>query len=226
MIVKRHWAELGRLIYVREIPNFMERCNTNLMLRILLDPGCAVDIPGFCYSYSFAPKPDFTQMFPSQAEILQYLLEVAKEYSVDRHFKGGMEWTAADWQEKSQIWVVTLKDIQTKQVFKQECQVLISAVGGLVNPQEISIPGAERFRGEMIHTARWKKGLDLTKKHVGVIGNGGKQLLGGFGMILLGSRMTRDSIRYASRASYHQGNEIGHTVHAGQCSTIIIFAGA
>ncbi|KAF3400319.1 Baeyer-Villiger monooxygenase [Talaromyces pinophilus] len=135
-------------------------------------PGCAVDIPGFCYSYSFALKPDFTQMFPPQAEILQYLLTVSKEYSVEQHFKGGMEWVDADWQEKSYTWVVTLKDIQTKQSFKQECQVLISAVGGLVNPQEISIPGSECFQGTIIHTARWKKDLDLTNKHVAVIGNG------------------------------------------------------
>jgi cation diffusion facilitator CzcD-associated flavoprotein CzcO len=143
-------------------------------------------------------------MFPSQAEILQYLLAVAEEYGVNRHFKGGMEWIAADWQEKSHTWVVTLKDIQTKQFFRQECQVLISAVGGLVNPQEISIPGAERFRGTIIHTARWKKGLDLTNKHVAVIGNGGEQLLNGSGVVSLGSRMTRDSIRYASGTSNHQ----------------------
>jgi cation diffusion facilitator CzcD-associated flavoprotein CzcO len=116
-------------------------------------------------------------MFPPQAEILQYLLTVSKEYSVEQHFKGGMEWVDADWQEKSYTWVVTLKDIQTKQSFKQECQVLISAVGGLVNPQEISIPGSECFQGTIIHTARWKKDLDLTNKHVAVIGNGGEQVL-------------------------------------------------
>lgn len=173
-------------------------------MSLFSDPGCAVDIPGFCYSFSFASKPDFTQLFPSQAEILQYLLKVAKDYSVDQRFKGGMEWIAADWQEKSHTWVVTLEDIQTKQIFKQECQVLISAVGGLVNPQEISISGAERFQGPIIHTARWKKGIDLTHKHVAVIGNGGEQLLDGSGVVFLGSRMTRDSIRYASGASYHQ----------------------
>lgn len=123
---------------------------------------------------------------------------------MNRHFKGGMEWIAADWRENSHTWVVTLKDIQTKQIFRQECQVLISAVGGLVNPQEISIPGAERFQGTIIHTARWKKGLDLTNKHVAVIGNGGEQLLDGSGVVSLGSRMTRDSIRYASGTSNHQ----------------------
>lgn len=201
MIVKWDWAEPGWLIHVSEFSNLMEhRSNVG----VFLDPGCAVDIPGFCYSYSFASKPDFTQMFPPQAEILQYLLTVAKEYSVDQHFKGGMEWIAADWQEKSKTWVVILKDIQTRQSFKQECQVLISAVGGLVNPQEINIPGAERFQGAIIHTSRWKNGFDLTNKHVAVIGNGGKQLLICSALVSLESRVTGDSLRHASGTSHHQ----------------------
>ncbi|KAL4915364.1 hypothetical protein BDW62DRAFT_188593 [Aspergillus aurantiobrunneus] len=135
-------------------------------------PGCAVDIPGFCYSYSFAPNPYFTQMFPPQAEILDYLLTVARRYRVERHFTGNTEWTGATWQEKTHTWLVTLQDLGTGQVFTQECQVLVSAVGGLVNPQGAGIPGAERFQGEIVHTARWREGIDLADKHVAVIGNG------------------------------------------------------
>ncbi|KAL3443415.1 hypothetical protein BJX65DRAFT_199635 [Aspergillus insuetus] len=135
-------------------------------------PGCAVDIPGFCYSYSFAPNPDFTQMFPPQAEILGYLSDVVKQYHIEQHFTGNVEWTGATWSDTTQTWFVSFQDIQTKQAFTQECQILISAVGGLVNPQELKLPGAETFQGEIIHTARWKKGVDLTNKHVAVIGNG------------------------------------------------------
>ncbi|PTU22056.1 hypothetical protein P175DRAFT_0508923 [Aspergillus ochraceoroseus IBT 24754] len=135
-------------------------------------PGCAVDIPGFCYSFSFAPNPDFTQTFPPQAEILHYLSTVATQYGVDQHFMGQVEWTGATWQEKTQTWVVSFRDLETKQWFVQECQILVSAVGGLVNPQELKVPGAERFQGHIIHTARWDHGVDLTDKRVAVIGNG------------------------------------------------------
>ncbi|KAL2808311.1 hypothetical protein BJX63DRAFT_424697 [Aspergillus granulosus] len=135
-------------------------------------PGCAVDIPGFCYSFSFAPNPDFTQMFPPQAEILAYLSNVVKQHRIDQHFTGEVEWTGATWSDQTQTWTVSFQDIQSKQAFTQKCQILISAVGGLVNPQELRIPGAETFQGEIIHTARWKEGVDLTNKHVAVIGNG------------------------------------------------------
>ncbi|EFX04994.1 short-chain dehydrogenase/reductase [Grosmannia clavigera kw1407] len=49
------------------------------------DPGCGVDIPAVCYSLSFAPNPGFTQVFPRQAEILNYIAKVASDYGVDKH---------------------------------------------------------------------------------------------------------------------------------------------
>ncbi|RDW84086.1 flavin-containing monooxygenase [Aspergillus mulundensis] len=135
-------------------------------------PGCAVDIPGFCYSYSFAPNPDFTQMFPPQAEILSYLSTVARKYRVDEHFTGNTEWIGAEWREKSGSWVVTLRDLGTMTVFRQECRVLISAVGGLVDPAIPRIPGLEGFKGEVVHTAGWREGIELKGRRVAVIGNG------------------------------------------------------
>ncbi|KAJ5902026.1 hypothetical protein N7495_002554 [Penicillium taxi] len=135
-------------------------------------PGCAVDIPGLCYSFSFAPNPDFTQVFPPQAEILEYLTSVIERYSVNNHFTGGQEWVRAIWREKTKTWLAAFQDITTGEFFTQECQILISAVGGLVNPQEFKMPGVERFQGEIIHTARWNHDVDLTNKKVAVIGNG------------------------------------------------------
>lgn len=114
-------------------------------------------------------------MFPPQTEILNYLSSVVKQYRVDQHFTGNVEWIGATWQERTHTWIVQLRNTKTGQEFMQECQVLISAVGGLVNPQDIKIPGAESFQGEIIHTSRWKDEVNLTNKHVAVIGNGGMQ---------------------------------------------------
>ncbi|KAJ5653753.1 hypothetical protein N7490_000756 [Penicillium lividum] len=111
-------------------------------------------------------------MFPPQQEILNYLSTVVTKYRVDQHFTGRVEWIDSTWQEKTQRWIVTLQCLKTKQLFTQECQVLISAVGGLVNPSEFKVPGVEHFQGEIIHTARWNHNVDLTYKNVAVIGNG------------------------------------------------------
>jgi cation diffusion facilitator CzcD-associated flavoprotein CzcO len=152
-------------------------------------------------------------MFPPQEEILNYLSTVVQQYCVNQHFTGGVEWTGATWHEKTQTWSVTLQDIQTNEVFTQECQILISAVGGLVNPQELKIPGAEQFQGEIIHTAKWKTGFDLTNKRVAVIGNGGKC------PILLHftpkAVTKRDSIRGTISPSNNPRSKFSYTVYEG-----------
>lgn len=49
------------------------------------DPGCAADIPAAFYNLSFAPNPNSSKVFPSQAEILDYFNSVAERFDVTRH---------------------------------------------------------------------------------------------------------------------------------------------
>jgi len=138
------------------------------------DPGCAVDIPAVFYSLSFAPNPEFSKVFPSQGEILQYFDNVAKRFGVSQHIVPNIEWEGAYWQDCSSTWLVKLKNLLTGDTFYHECQILISAVGGLVNPNTFNILGVDTFEGEIIHTARWKAGTSLHQKDVIVVGNGCK----------------------------------------------------
>lgn len=124
---------------------------------------------------SFAPNPDFKQVFPAQVEILQYISRVAEKYNVRQHFTGKTECRGASWKEDTRTWIVKLESLETGNTFIQECRILIMAVGGVVDPKKLDIPGAESFRGEIIHTARWKHDVELKGKDVVVIGNGGKR---------------------------------------------------
>ncbi|PYI05174.1 FAD/NAD(P)-binding domain-containing protein [Aspergillus sclerotiicarbonarius CBS 121057] len=135
-------------------------------------PGCGVDIPAALYSLSFAPKTDFSCFFPKQDEILHYINSVVKDHQLMSHFTGHTEWVGASWQESSKTWHVTLKDLHTGQEFLRECRILVSAVGALSMPDKSSIPGAERFTGDVIHTANWDRTVSLRDKRVVVIGNG------------------------------------------------------
>lgn len=135
-------------------------------------PGCAVDIPAAFYSLSFAPNPDFSKAFPPQSEILAYFNSVAQRYGVSQHIVSNTEWEGAYWQELTSTWLVKMKNIPTGEVFYHECQILISAVGGLVNPNTFNVPGLETFDGDIIHTARWKSDISLRQMNVVVVGNG------------------------------------------------------
>ncbi|CAG8886881.1 unnamed protein product [Penicillium egyptiacum] len=135
-------------------------------------PGCAVDIPAVFYSLSFAPNPDFSKVYPPQAEILEYFNRVADKYDVSRHIVQNTEWEGAYWQEPTRSWLVKLKNLSTGQVFYHDCKILISAVGALVNPNTFGAPGAEIFQGDIVHTAAWKEDMSLREKDVIVVGNG------------------------------------------------------
>ena len=138
------------------------------------DPGCAVDIPGFCYTLSFASKHVFSRVYPPQEEILEYLTSVAKRFNVQRHFTGLVEWRGCQWNDATQKWIVEVEDIVSGQRYTQTCQVLVSCVGGLTNPRHVMFPGMSNFRGVVMHTAEWDHTINFSGKRVAVIGNGGR----------------------------------------------------
>ncbi|KAJ5109098.1 hypothetical protein N7456_005773 [Penicillium angulare] len=135
-------------------------------------PGCAVDIPAVFYSLSFAPNPNFSKVFPPRAEILEYFNGVAKKFDVNRHIVTNTEWEGAYWQESTSTWLVKLKDISTGNSYYKECKILVSAVGGLVDPNPFNVPGVDGFEGDILHTARWNPDITLNQKDVIVVGNG------------------------------------------------------
>lgn len=136
------------------------------------DPGCGVDIPAAFYSLSFAPNPEFSRFFPKQEEILRYIEDVAERFHVAGKFVGNTEWEGAFWQEDTSSWSVSLRDTSTGLLFTRQCKVLISAVGGLTNPNKFSMPGIDRFTGDIVHTAKWDPNVSLKQKNVAVVGNG------------------------------------------------------
>src|ERR671920_2372275 len=62
-------------------------------------PGIACDVPSHLYSLSFAPKADWSRRFAPQAEIHQYLRDVARDFDVLRHIRFSSEVLAADFDE-------------------------------------------------------------------------------------------------------------------------------
>ncbi|KAE8337339.1 hypothetical protein BDV24DRAFT_154412 [Aspergillus arachidicola] len=136
------------------------------------NPGCGVDIPAPFDSLSFAPNSEFSRFFPKQQEVLQYLESVASRYNISGHVVGNTEWVGASFQVSKKTWLVKLRDVESGQEYIQESKILISAVGGLTNPNSFHIDGIERFQGSMVHTARWDHSVSLSDKDVVVIGNG------------------------------------------------------
>jgi cation diffusion facilitator CzcD-associated flavoprotein CzcO len=70
-------------------------------------------------------------------------------------------------QEKGEAAVYTGTEIV-------RAKAVISCVGGLVEPKgwPDEIPGLEKFKGDMFHSARWDESVDFNDKNVVVVGTG------------------------------------------------------
>jgi cation diffusion facilitator CzcD-associated flavoprotein CzcO len=129
-------------------------------------PGAACDVPSHLYSFSFAPNPDWSRSFSPQAEIQEYLRRVADDFGVRPHIRFHQAVLGAVWDDAEQRWRVrtTADDF--------EADVLVSATGALSDPAIPPLPGLDRFKGRVFHSARWDHHHDLTGQRVAVVGTG------------------------------------------------------
>jgi cation diffusion facilitator CzcD-associated flavoprotein CzcO len=130
-------------------------------------PGAACDVPSHVYSLSFEPHPGWTRKFSPSEEIQAYLLGLVEKWQLRRHLRLGTEIVAAQFDEGDGIWTLATKAGETF-----TARVVVSCVGGLVDPAYPDIPGIGSFAGAMFHTARWDHDYDLSGRNIAVIGTG------------------------------------------------------
>jgi len=130
-------------------------------------PGAACDVPSHLYSFSFAPKHDWTRAYSQQPEILGYLQACAKRYGLGDHIRYDADVVAATYDDGRERWRI---DVAGSDPI--EADIFISACGQLNRPAYPAIPGRESFAGDAFHSARWRHDVDLRGKRVAVIGTG------------------------------------------------------
>ena len=135
--------------------------------RVNTYPGCACDIPSHLYSFSFELNPRWTRMYPTQAEILEYLRDCADKYGLRPLIRFHSEVREAVFDETANIWHVRIGRGETI-----TGRVVVSAMGSLNRPASPRIPGLERFHGRAFHSSEWDHSFNLRGKRVAVIGTG------------------------------------------------------
>ena len=156
-------------------------------------PGVACDVPAVFYSFSFAPSYKWT---PAGSDVVKYLHKTCQKYQITDKIQLNTDVSEMRWLESEQKWELTLAymagdagDLSAKErqqriesrgeeaVYlrkeKIRAKVVVSAVGGLVEPKgRPDIPGIDNFRGDIFHSARWPQHADLEGKDVVVLGSG------------------------------------------------------
>ncbi|KAF2131583.1 FAD/NAD(P)-binding domain-containing protein [Dothidotthia symphoricarpi CBS 119687] len=160
-------------------------------------PGVACDIPATFYSFSFAQNPNWTSFHPPGSEIVQYYHEVCEKYKITDKFELNTDIVQCTWLEDEQLWEVKTRrmvagmgdlsekdrmklvkekgeDVVYSEVEIVKSKVLVSCVGGLVEPRgwPDDITGLDDFKGPVFHSARWDQTVDFNDKNVVVVGTG------------------------------------------------------
>ena len=132
-------------------------------------PGACCDVPSYVYSYSWAQRRDWSRPCSPQAEIQEYLREVATEQRVIGRIRFGTEVTEARWDPARLKWTLALGPGETQ---SYEADALVLGCGQLSRPSWPQIPGATEFAGHSFHSAQWDHAHDLTGERVAVVGTG------------------------------------------------------
>ena len=135
-------------------------------------PGARCDVESMQYSYSFSEDLqqdwEWTERYPSQAEILRYINHVADRFDLRRDIQLNTRVTAARYDEEANRWRV-----ETDRGDRVSAKFVITATGCLSAARVPDVKGLESFRGRWYHTGDWPhEEVDFRGRRVGVIGTG------------------------------------------------------
>lgn len=134
-------------------------------------PGAACDVQSHLYSFSFAPKTDWTRRYAGWEEILAYIHSLVDRFALGPVLRLGQEVTGATFDASTARWTVT-----TRQGLRVLARYVVLATGPLHVPAIPNLPGLDRFQGKVFHSARWDHAYDLSGKDVVSIGTGGSAI--------------------------------------------------
>jgi cation diffusion facilitator CzcD-associated flavoprotein CzcO len=70
----------------------------------------------------------------------------------------------AEWDDAAQVYRLTLMDVRTGKVWKEDAEVVVSATGALSTPvYPKDVEGRGEFRGDNWHSAEWRHDVMLSQ---------------------------------------------------------------
>ena len=136
-------------------------------------PGVRSDSDMFTLGYPFRPWAG-DQMLADGPSIRRYIEETAAEEGIDRHIRFNHRVTRADWSSQDARWHVTVERTDAGDTVELTCGFLLACSGyyRYDHGHQPDFPGADRFRGRLVHPQAWPDDLDYGGKRVVVIGSG------------------------------------------------------
>ena len=150
-------------------------------------PGCACDVPSHAYTFPWAPNPDWPRFLAHSADISAYIDRVVDNFDLRKYIKTNHQIAGCWWDPTLSKWKVKVQIVEPKldwsstaplnvlEEFWDECDFLEHATGILNRWDYPKIPGLDKFKGRVVHTAGWPSDYQEEKwkgQRVAVIGSG------------------------------------------------------
>jgi monooxygenase len=136
-------------------------------------PGIRSDSDMHTLGYSFSPWRASRAIADGPA-ILRYVRRTADEYRVTERIRFGRRVIEARWSSDEAVWTVLVKREADGDTEELSCSFLYACCGyyDYADGYAPRFPGAERFRGPIVHPQHWPDDLDYADRRVVVIGSG------------------------------------------------------
>ena len=136
-------------------------------------PGVRSDSDMFTLGYSFRPWTGARSIADGES-IRQYVVDTADEHGVTGRIRFSHRVVSAEWSSADARWTVTASRTDTGETAVLTCSWLSVCAGYYRHDQGHSpvFPGAERFRGRIVHPQHWPADLDHTGARIAVVGSG------------------------------------------------------
>jgi len=140
-------------------------------------PGIRSDSDMVTLGYSFRPWPE-PQAIAGGGAILDYIRATAADHGVDRLIRFHHRVVAAEWDSAAARWTVRAQRTDpldgAADTVELTCSFLYCCTGYYRYDAGYTptFPGAERFRGQLVHPQLWPADLDYRGKRVAVVGSG------------------------------------------------------
>jgi len=136
-------------------------------------PGIRSDSDMFTLGYVFRPWTEPESIAGGDA-ILRYVRETAAAHGIDQHIRYHRRVVRADWSGQDARWTVTIEDVESGEHATTTCGFLYLCSGYYRYDEghTPTWPGREQFTGTVVHPQHWPADLDVTGRHVVVVGSG------------------------------------------------------
>jgi len=134
-------------------------------------PGIRSDSDMFTLGYGFHPWRE-TKVIADGPSIKSYVNATAREYGIDKAIRFSTRVEAIAFDSKTARWTVTARTPQGET--KLTCNFIWMCSGYYRYSEGYTpdFPGADKFRGPIIHPQKWPENFDYSGKEIVVIGSG------------------------------------------------------